>query len=52
MLNVMKSKNKTKTGLTAKEAPTGLRIHLGGFFSGMAVAVGAEVWGSCSGGKV
>lgn len=49
MLDVMKCK---ESGRTAKEAPTGLRIHLGGFFSGMPVAVGAAVGGSCSGGKV
>lgn len=38
-------------GLTAKEAPTGLRIHLGGFFRGLTVAGAAGVCGSCSGGS-
>lgn len=45
----MKSK---ETGLTAKEAPTGRRIHLGGFFIAVLVAEGAAGCGICSGGKV
>lgn len=49
ILDIMESK---ETGLTANEAPTGLRIHLGGFFRGLTVAGGAGVCGSCSGGKV
>lgn len=38
--------------LTANEAPTGLRIHLGGFFICVMVAEGAVDWGSWRGGKV
>lgn len=45
----MKTEDKA---LTPNEAPTGLRIHFGGFFRGFTVAGGTVVWGSCSGGNV
>ncbi len=38
--------------LTAKDAPTGLRIHLGGFLRGVMVLGDVAVWGSCKGGSV
>lgn len=41
-----------ETELTANEAPTGRRIHLGGFFRGLTAAGVAGVWGSCRGGNV
>lgn len=37
--------------LTAKEAPTGLRTHFGGFLSGGMMVSWAVGWGTCSGGS-
>lgn len=36
---------------TEKEAPTGLRIHLGGFLRGNTILCWAVCWGICSGGR-
>lgn len=37
--------------LTENDAPTGHRIHLGGFFRGRTTFFGAVCWGSCKGGR-
>lgn len=37
--------------LTAKEAPTGLRTHLGGFFRGGTIVSWTVGWGTCRGGS-
>lgn len=37
--------------LTENDAPTGRRIHLGGFFRGRTTLCGAVCWGSCRGGR-
>lgn len=41
----------TRSLLTENDAPTGRRIHLGGFFRGRTTLCGAVCWGSCRGGR-
>lgn len=52
MTHLLHFKLRMLHSLTANETPTGLRIHLGGFFNGGIKVVWATCSGTCRGGRI